>query len=241
MTVNDLKLVLDDLFGPKKALLDKTLTFKIYGPGLKEQKDSIDTIHKALQKRPLSEELLKEDEIHDTSARAIHLFCKGMGELATLDQEKRSLLRKVSDTFVPSLGDLKKSYEDEAAAAKKREKDLVAMKAELEAFPVAPSTTLYTLVSTYIESGKKLDSLLSSRAETTADDIAKRTKEVAALRSRTVGALGQMREALSHEVSSNPELPRDLVGKIFSYFDQLAESRQGRYHPPTTDPQTPTA
>jgi hypothetical protein len=236
-TVGDLDLILADLFDSKKALLEQTLSFKIYGPTLEEQKNEISKITAALQKKPLSEELADTDALHDSTGRAIFHICEAYSQLVTLSQAHRDFAAKVAETFVPSLGGLQKSYEDEAAAAKKRETNLEELKTSLEAFPVAPETSLYTLVSAHIEAGKKIDSLLSARAETTAEDEANRVKQVGVLRSKTIGTINQLREALAHEVSVNQELPRDLESKIFSYYDQIGESREDR-HPKKTASET---
>lgn len=239
ITIGDLVLILDDLFGPKKALLDRTLAFQIYGPALEAHRDKLIGLRRALDKKPLAGELYAADELFDTTVRAIHYLARGLCRLPLLDGEKRAFLKKVGETFVPNLGITTSSYEDEAAAAKKRRDDLEAMRSGLEAFPVAPGLTLYTLVAAFIDAGLKIDALLAARAEITAEEEADRNRETAALRPRTIGTLGQFRQTLAQEILVNPALPEDLEAKVFSYYDQIAATREDRYPKPPAAPETP--
>lgn len=227
MTLGDVLLVLEDLLGAKRASLEETLAFKLYGPSLAGLLDKISGVQKSLSAKPLSEELKAADLKHDTSAKAVYYICRGLIGLSTLDGETRSMLNSVRDTFVPALAPLQKSYEDEAFAAKQREGALESMKPQLEAFPVG-STTLYGLLKDHISAGAEIEQLLSARAETTAEEEANRVKDAGILRSQAIGLLGQLRETLAHEVATNTALPRDLESVAFSYFDQLSESREGR-------------
>ena len=232
LTLGDVRLVLVDMLENKLDLLNSTMSFKIYEPALVDRRDRIVSVHKALEGKPLAEELKDTDRLHDSIGRAIHLICTGLAQLVTLDGEKRRFAQSVLDTFAPSLGALQKSYEDEAAAAAKRRPELDAMAPELKSFPAAPDMTLYSLVSDHLDAGEKIDKLLSRRATATADDEAARSAEAVSLRAETIGLLGRFRSALSDEAAIDAELSRDVVGKVFAYYDQLADSRDDRADKP---------
>ena len=239
LTIGDVVLVLDDFYNVKIELVRPTLTFQIYDAALQEHRTWLKGIDPGLTGRPLVEDLTGSDALHDSGVRAVHLVCTGLGQFLPLPKATRQFLLKVRDTFAPSLGATQESYADEAAAAKAREDDLEEMEPTLKAFPVAPETTLYTLVSTYIEAGKEIDTLLSQRAETKADAEHKRTKEANRIRSQTIRTINQFRETLVAEIKSKPELPRDLESRVFSYYDQLQETREAALSRAETEEEAP--
>ncbi len=228
LTCGDLMLVLDDMFTNKLVLIQPTLAFQLFGPSLGEKRRSLSSVQKGLARRPLKEALRETDREHQSTGRALYYVCRGMEQLELLPLETRAVFTRVREVFVPSLSVLTKSYEDEAAFAKRLDDDALSLKPSLETIPLGNDLTLYSLVFVYVEAGKKIDSLLSSRADTRADDEVKRTREVNRLRSLTLGVLSQFREALVQEISVNSDLPRDLESKVFSYLDQLCETRDQR-------------
>ncbi len=229
-TVSDLWLFLDDLETEKKPLVVNTSAYRIFGPKLCEMRTVFATLRKGLEKKPLAEELKETDFVHDASEKAIHFLSLVLEPIEVLPESTRAFLVKVRETFAPSLSDLKKSYEDEAALAKRRSTALEAMRGELEAFPIGP-ISLYTLVTMYLDAGNKLDTLLSTRADTAADDDTKRTKRIFALRSQTLKLIQEFRCALAREVDVDKELSRNLEAEVFSYLDQLSDTRGQRPHP----------
>jgi hypothetical protein len=228
LTTDDLWLVVDDMQTTKLPLIQNTKAYLIFGPTLTEKHGVLGRLYKGTSQRPLAELLKETDFTHDASQRAIHLISTALEPISLLPQHTRDFLVKVKETFAPSLSDLNKSYEDEAALAKRRAAELEALKPELEAFEVGP-ITLYTLVSAYLDAGKKIDTLLSSRADTATDNESKRTKEVSFHRVQTIRLLNQFRAALIQEVAVDQTLARDLEAKVFSYMDQIASVRTLRF------------
>ena len=253
ITTGDTGLVLDDFFTDKINLVQSTLAFQIFGASLAEKREQLTSIRKGLEKKPLVEALKDADLVHDCTGRAIFAICTGLDQPAGIDADAKTLLAKVKERIVSNLTDLNRSYEDEAAPAKGRLADLEAMKPELEAFSIGPNMTLYSLLKSHLEAGKQIDTLLSARAKTTAEDEADRTKDVFILRSQPLGLMNRFREALVQEIAVNPDLPRDLESKVFSYLDQLSETRGARFtgkqtagiaendEEKETDPQSETA
>jgi hypothetical protein len=228
LTTDDLWLVVEDMQTVKLPLIQNTKSYLIFGPTLTAKYGVLGQLYKGTSQRPLAELLKETDFTHDTSERAIHLISIALEPISLLPQNTRDFLVKVRETFAPSLSDLNKSYEDEAALAKRRSASLEAMKPELEAFPVGP-INLYTLVTAYLDAGKKIDTLLSSRADTVTDNESKRTKELSLHRVQTIGLLNQFRAALIQEIAVDQTLARDLEAKVFSYMDQIANTRSLRF------------
>jgi hypothetical protein len=227
ITVSDLHLGLTDLFENKSHLIEKSMSFRIYGPMLQAKREIIGSLHHASEGIPVSEALAYTDRIHDSTGRAIFYICMGLEQLVILDGDQRNFVSKVSAVFAPNLQQLKRTYEDEAVAARAKRIAMEEMRDALSAFPVCPGTTLLDLVTTHVEAGERLDELLSKQAEESTLE-AVRTDETKSLRGETIGLLIRFRQALADEASANPELPDDLEEQVFAYFNELADSAAGR-------------
>jgi hypothetical protein len=224
-TAGDLFLMLNDLYGNKLILIKDTFAFKLFDPSLSEERILLSNVRKAGGETPLVQALEETEQRFDSGIRAFHYVCFGLAQFVDFPKDVREFLDNAKKSLAPSLRVIKNSHKAKAASAKAEEKNLAALKASLEAFPIGPNATLYTLAAAYIEAGGKLDTLLSSRADTFVDEELKYTKEVRVLRSRTVGIINKFREALAQEVKINPALPRDLEARVFAYYDQLGDLR----------------
>jgi hypothetical protein len=228
MTNGDLVLVLDDILGDKQGMLAPTMTFQIFKPSLEERRDVLSLIREALKQRPLTEAFAEADTLYDSTARAAHYICRGLASLSLLSEDDRALIRQTAETFVPDLTLTTAAYEDEADNARRQAGTLEEMKSALEAFPIAPGITMYSLLAAHVEAGHEIGRLLTERAAITAEDASSRVSEAGVLRSRTIGELNQFRDTLSREIEANPSLPRDLETKVFALYDQLNTSRTER-------------
>ncbi len=240
LTSSDLLLIFGDLLGTQRPSIEDTLSFKLFGAALDNMHAEVRGVVAALTKKPLALELEETDFVHDSTGGAIFYIVKGLMRLPDLGDEHKALLKQVRDKFVSTLKSLTETYEDEAAAAKKKTEALAELKEKLEAFPVAPGITLYSILNAHVQAGLKIDALLASRAKTTAETDSKRVKEARALRPKAIGLLGKFRDALAHEVEENKALPRNLEAVAFSYFDQLEASREGRRPAPPVLDSPPT-
>ena len=228
LSADDVFLVYDDFFENKISHVQDMLAFRLYESALREMWRDLTGICKGTGETPLVEALEDADGRHDSGARAAHGICRALIQLKGLPEAQRRFLIEVKKTFVPSIEIVKKGYEEEAAQAKRRLGDLEAMEQALKAFPIGPDMSLYTLVSLYLEAGSEIDDLLSSRADAEQQAEQSRTKHIYILRSKAIGLLGKFREVLAHEVSENPDLPRDLEETVFAYYDKLSEIKKGR-------------
>ncbi|HUT76236.1 MAG TPA: hypothetical protein VM285_01025 [Polyangia bacterium] len=228
LTGSDLSLYLDDVFQNKLPLLGGTNSFKIYQTTLAERRERLGNLYRPKSGRPLAEELSDVDRLHDSTGRAVYYLCLGLEQLVTLSPEKRDLLAKVRQTFVPALGALQAAYEDQAGAAAKKREALSRLAAELQAFPVAPDLTLHTLVEAHVSAGESLGGLLARRSDATVEELSSRDAEASVIRMETIGLLGRFRQALADEIAADSALPRDLEAQVFGYLEQLEGAREGR-------------
>jgi hypothetical protein len=162
------------------------------------------------------------------SETEIWCYTEAVLHVPDISDEIRAAAERVRDVFLPQRDALGDSYAGEAATAKKNRQKLAEFEADLKSLPTPDSRTLYDWVVSFIDSGDKLDELLSERSTTEAGHDGKAASE---LRSKTIGLLRRLREALRDEVEANDALPRDLENRVFSYVDELAAARRRRKKP----------
>jgi hypothetical protein len=241
--------ILRDLLGKRRSLLEGVATGRLYLPLLQTHLDAIEALPQALTSRPMADELAAEDQIHDGLGAAVWHLCQAYLHHPTVPKEVRAAAEKVLATFIPSLGELRRPYADEALAAQQHEPEIERLAAELGLFPVAGEGTLNDWVMGFVGQGKKIDALLSQRGEVTAVS-GKDRRTAAALRSGTVGLLGRLRASLGDETLAEPKLDRTMPDQVFGYHDELLRLRteeararartQAKKNPPeTTPPKTP--
>jgi hypothetical protein len=217
--LSDLKLVLPDLLGKKRPLLEGTYTGKTYLPLLQAQLAVIDALPTGTQAgTPLADELAETDAEHDGFGGAVWHMVEAYARCPGVSAEVRAAAERIRAQFIPALGELQHTYATEAERARDRKAVLDDFKADLKLFPVAEKQTLYDWVKGYLDAGLALSKLLSDRADTPLDSRA----GAGPLRTRTLGLLSRMRGALTDEMAINDKLARDLEAQVFAYFDQLA-------------------
>jgi len=121
------------------------------------------------------------------------------------------------------------TYQDEAARAKARRKQVAEREADLRLFPVPGESgqTLLDWVNDFLERGEELDALMSQRATETGESEGTQGDRSGAmvLRARAIGIIGRCRGALTDEAGTNESLPENLDKLVFGYFDELAKAR----------------
>lgn len=245
LPLGDIKLVLRDLLSKHRPLLEGSIAGRLYLPLLQTKLDAIEALPPVLTSRPLADELAAEDQLHDGLGAAVWYLCQAYVHHPTLAKEIRAAAEKVLATFIPSLGELRRPYADEALAAQQHEPEIERLVAELGRFPVAGGGTLNDWVVAFVGQGKKIDALLSQRGEVTAVGGQER-RQAATLRSSTVGLLGRLRASLQDELLVDARLDRTMPDQVFGYHDELlrlrteqARARASAKTPPqTTPPQT---
>ncbi|HEX2571994.1 MAG TPA: hypothetical protein VH877_20795 [Polyangia bacterium] len=245
LTLSDLRLILADMLDQRRPLLERMATGRVYLPLLEKRLEAIQALPGALTARPLADELEAIDQSHDGFGAAIFFICRAYEEVPGLDPTVRAAAQRIRATLIPSLGELTRTYMDEAEAALRREPELIRMRADMDLIPVHGGTLLGWAKS-FIEQGKRLDSFLNQRgavqAETSVSSGERRRS--AGLRANTLALLRRMREGLDDELSSNEALERGLVQQIFGYYDKvvLMSAASERLKEGSPEPEgTPTA
>jgi hypothetical protein len=242
--LGDIKLVLRDFLGKRRPLLEASAAGRFYLPLLQTRLDAIEALPPGLTSRPLADELAAEDHLHDGFGSAVWYFCQAFVHHPALTADLRAAAERIRATFIPSLGELRRPYADEAVAAQQHEPEIERLAAELARFPLPGGGTLRDWVEAFVGQGKKIEGLLSQRGEVTATLSGSERRQVTTLRSSTVGLLGRLRASLEDEMTIDPELNRSMADQVFGYHDELlrlrAEQLRARASAKTPSPQPTT-
>jgi hypothetical protein len=226
LTLSDLKMGLGNLLEGQTAALTASAVGRTYGALLAARRDEIEALPTPLTEGlPLSGELSHADGVHDALGTAIWHLCTAYLEHPRVPPRLQDAASRCREALIPSLGVLRKSYADEAAAALTRRAAIAGMEPDLNLFPVADGKTLLDWALAYIDQGERLHGLLSARADAVATVDAATRRRGAQLRADTVALLGHFRDALTDELAADPSLPRDLDARVFGFFDQLVKRR----------------
>ena len=225
-TLGDLKLGLDDLFGKRQPMLRTSQIGRVYEPLLKAKRDALEALPPALTTdRALSDRLAHADARHDAFGRTIWNVTETVLSLPEATPAHQAAVARIRQAFLPGgLMDLQVSFASEAENARQRRKDLAAREADLRSFAVPGAQTLYEVAAAFLDGGDALSQLLSERAGLETVDPATQN-QAKHLRPSTIGLLGRLRAGVKDEVAGYPDLPRDLEGQIFGFFDNLHASR----------------
>jgi hypothetical protein len=222
LTLDDLRLVIRNLLNERKADLTLSGTGQVYAKTLTARLKDIEALPEAwVGGRPLVQELGETDKRHDGLGEAIYYFTEAILAHPLLSPALKHSAERVRQSFVPKLSVLRESYASEAAAAAKNRPELKNLENDLKALTV-PGGTLLDWATAFVDHGDQLDKLLNDRSLTATGGLPAQALQ---LRTTTIGILSRFRAALTDEVNEDPSLPRDHVGKLFSYVDQLQEMR----------------
>lgn len=231
LTLDDLNLALSNLTTERKTVLDSTGSGLLYGPMLGEKLTSILAVPEIMHSgRPLADELAAVDDDHDGFGGAIFAYTEAVLDAPSTTDTERAAALRIRAAFIPSKSALVESYAEEAATAKRNRGKLAEREGDLKLFPVPGGKTLFDWATAFLDKGDELDDLLHQRslANVTQSD---KTSAIR-LRSDTLGLVYQFRAALRTEIM-HKNLPPDLDGKVFSYFDELSARRPGKKSPKT--------
>lgn len=242
LTINDLKLGLEELLDPNKpryAELSATKAFGVYGDDLKHKLKLLRGVSPEVPgvSRITTFEITETDQAHDGFGGAIYYTTESYLRAPDTPRELRNTALELRDIFINNLAELRGSYADEASRAKARLPKLEEYKSKLEMFPIAGGKTLYDWAKSYINSGIKLDKLMSERSYVEAGQSDPARSAAGTLRAETISLLATMRLTIQYELTQNKSLPPNLDALLFGYFDELQLKRQAAIAP--TSPAIP--
>jgi hypothetical protein len=221
LTLRDIEMVLIDLLEKRGASLELSRIGQGYRPGLEELRRQIAAVPESFKGKPLSDQLAEADQLHDGFGLCIWSYGQAMEAMPGLPSDLKASIARVLERLVPERGALRAAYLDEAADARRHRGELAELEADLRKFPIPGERTLYDMAEGFVAQGERIGELLSQRA----DAAQAAQQDLRQLRSRAMGFMIRMREAISDEILIRPELPRDLDTLIFSYLDEVSAMR----------------
>ena len=219
-TLTTLKLALGDMLSKRIDDIRLTEAGKYFEARLKEDLAAIEALPDALTgEAPFAKKLAEQDARHDGFGSMIHHTTEVCFRDPDATADLLVAAQRIRAAFIPQRAELTDAYAVEAERAQNRRPLLTSMEADLKLFPVAGASgrTLLDVATSFLNEGDNINATLSDRA-----DILQQTrKAAAALRSAAVGTVNRFRADLVREVERNPNLPRDLEGRVFGYLDTL--------------------
>ncbi|MDI1447370.1 hypothetical protein [Polyangium sp. 6x1] len=226
LLLGDLKLALRDLMNERKTNLHLSGSGKLYAPQLAQKLAEIEKLPDALTGgRPLAQDLAETDEKHDGLGEAVYYQAEAILRLPFASPDLEAKAHRIREAFVPRLNVLRASYATEAAAADKNRTALDTLKDDLAAIavPAPQNATLLDWATAFVDAGDRLGKLLSDRSLLGSGAV---PTQALALRTTTIGLLNRFRAALADEMAHDTSLPRDLDAQVFSFFDELQDTRE---------------
>lgn len=217
LTLSSLILALADLLTKRLPALQSFEAGKASVPFLILRRERIDALPQELKGRPLADELNAVDTRHDGLGAVLWFHVEAILRHPDSTPEMVAAAQKIRAALIPALEVLRARYDVEAKAAKDREPLLADLKPALMMFPVHTGGTLDDVATAFVAEGKKLDALLSNRADT------KDRKRATALRAEVLSKLTRLRDDLADAMKDDASLPTDLEAQVFGYIDMLAK------------------
>jgi hypothetical protein len=225
LLLGDLWLIHNDLFENRLKDFQKSKICLTYEPILQAQQKKLNALPSAITApKPLVEQLIEQDAIHDGSIDTLWYTTETILRSNRASAELKKAAQEIRDSLNLKPSDTQERYGQEALVAAKREEIIGELKSKLALFSLAEGGTLYDVALEYVVAGKKIGALLSERTiqEAMSDEDRKAIKT---LRPTMIGYLGRCRAALGDEVQYSLSLPQNLDALIFGYLDKLNQDR----------------
>lgn len=213
--------VRDLLTDAKRALIRRTQSGVFALPLLEEIERRLAVVTR--KGKPYAAELAAADQRHDIGGIVLDLVCRVHELLGALPEYAEAAERaaKVRGTLSMERSIVTASYGQEAANALRNRGLLPDIEEVLRAMPVLPGVDGRAVAELFIGGGEDIGRLLSLRADALAEAQAARAEIGGAnLLHEARDLLQRTRSMLDNEVSMRPDLPRDLVDRIFSVLDE---------------------
>ena len=234
LTMNRMEFVLDDLLSTGGLQLAATRTGELYLPDVLRLQAAITGIRTAQEAPtgPGEKAALKETaDRHQGQAVFIDTSIKGLKVDPSQKQSVRDAAAEAQAKIFPKPPSVRMTPIARVDAAQALAPLVDAHAHVLKLLPAAGGGNLLDRARAYLACAEELGQLVAREAHAAgmhagaSEDGSKRRSTVAVV-SEAMNLLKSMRVTLTAEVRQNPELPRDLVSRVFGLYDQsLAESR----------------
>src|SRR5687768_7720930 len=106
LTLNDLRLGLEDLHGPRKKTLESSASGRLYTPLLRQRHELFRSVTAAETRRPLADELAAHDLLHDAYGAAAFTVLDAYRRFLDLPvendlNETARVAKKLQGIFIP--------------------------------------------------------------------------------------------------------------------------------------------
>ncbi len=220
LSLDELRLGLTDL------LQQRTDAFSFLSQGSLYQQLLADVLADLTAESPQNTALVDQlaiiDDRHDSIGRAIWSCTGAYMDNPLVSPQQRMAAVKIRQAFVPSLGELHRSYAQEAARTDELQGHLEELFTDLHTIPVGQDQSLYTWASAFVEEARALARLLGNLQSCTIPESADNQPII----DRAIELLGNLRTAVQQELAERPELPRDLEEQLLAGFQALIEANR---------------
>lgn len=216
LVIEDLITGLDDLFEKRADSLVLADSGKVYTKLLTKLQAGLLALPPEQRGLPLKELLKSADGRFDGWARGLHYLGLAIRSIPVASPALLKAAEAITNEVVPSLDLTRQAYAREVSHAREVGNKQSELEPVLAPVPTPDARTLDAWVADMVTAGAEIGQLLSDRG-----DAMTSRGPAGALRMRTVGVLGQLRDHLALALEANPELPRTLDNDVFGMFDQL--------------------
>jgi len=225
LSIGDLKTALEDLFDNKRGLLEQSVTGRLYGPLLDARRTEIAALPEELTGGlPMAKDLASVDARHDGLGAAIWHLCRAHEDNPLSGDMQRGAAQRVREAIVPGLGDLERTYAQQAAQAAERRALVPELAADFAQLSTG-SGNIGEWVNAFLDAAGELEDLLNQREQY--KNVDPETRNAAGrLRAATLDVLERARLALADELKlNNAGLDDGYEAQLFGHFDELDKLR----------------
>jgi hypothetical protein len=213
LTISDLRLIYDGLMDRHAEVIRRLPGGEADHKLLARQWKALKRLAPPTEGAVLGEELLAADAAHDGYGAATWFLTEAYLRAPSASPAVRAAAERVRAAFIEGLSELRRTYGDEADAARQRRPRLAELREDLEAFAVSggrEGSTLLTWVKAYLEAGDRIGELLEARSEALAGLGDEDRPEAREVRASALALLNHVRDGIPFALEADPKLPRNL-------------------------------
>jgi hypothetical protein len=232
LTLNDIRMFLAYLLGPRRAELDAIEAARVYAAvTLVPRLAAIEALPpESFGGTPNVEELAETDRRHDSFGLALFFLALFYITWPKASTAAKAAANLIFAKYVPNKAHLRAGFATQASRAQQREPQLVTDKATLDLLPVEGGTA-HGVATDYVQAGIELGMLLSGRAEQKGARA-----DALLLRGQAIADVTTLRSMIGRVHSESRDGGAAVDRKFFNYLDTLCDLRDSGSKAPTPPP-----
>jgi hypothetical protein len=226
LSLAELVQVAEDILKRRGEALQRVAVGPVFRALLEKAVAEYNALPAALREVPMADLLASADARHDGWLRAIFGLREVMRGVPGATPAMVAAGDFLDKGFGPVARESTAPYAQEVQRAADREAKVAANREVLAAVPTPDGGTLLTWVEAYLEAGRALGELLSSRA----DEVSGGGSRGAApgLRGRLMGLFSDLRTNVRREVEAETGVGAEVEAALFGYADELVRLAAAR-------------